>query len=52
MYNDILKIGGITIHGYGLAIGVGVLCAVFLAEYRGKKGASAQTGCFPSSCSS
>jgi phosphatidylglycerol:prolipoprotein diacylglycerol transferase len=37
MYNDIFKIGGLTIHGYGLAIGLGVICAVFLSEYRGKK---------------
>lgn len=37
MYNDILKIGSFTIHGYGLMIGLGVICAVLLAEYRGKK---------------
>lgn len=37
MYNDILKIGGVTIHGYGLMIGLGVLCAIFLAQYRAKK---------------
>lgn len=37
MYNDILKIGSITIHGYGLMIGIGVLCAIFLAERRAKK---------------
>lgn len=37
MYNDIIKIGGLTIHGYGLMIGLGVLCALFLAEYRAKK---------------
>lgn len=37
MYNDILTIGGVTIHGYGLMIGLGVLCAVFMAEYRAKK---------------
>ena len=37
MYNDIFKIGGLTIHGYGLMIGLGVLCAIFLAEYRAKK---------------
>lgn len=37
MYNDILKIGGLTIHGYGLMIGLGVVCAIFLAEYRAKK---------------
>lgn len=37
MYNDILKIGSLTIHGYGLMIGLGVICAIFLAEYRAKK---------------
>lgn len=37
MYNDILKIGSLTIHGYGLMIGLGVVCAIFLAEYRAKK---------------
>lgn len=37
MYNDILKIGSVTIHGYGLMIGLGVLCALFVAEYRAKK---------------
>ncbi len=37
MYNDILTIGGVTIHGYGLMIGLGVICAIFLAEYRAKK---------------
>lgn len=36
-YNDILKIGGVTIHGYGLAIGVGIVCAVFMADFRAKK---------------
>ncbi|SHH86312.1 phosphatidylglycerol:prolipoprotein diacylglycerol transferase [Sporobacter termitidis DSM 10068] len=37
MYNDLLTIGGVTIHGYGLAIGVGVICAIFLAHWRAKK---------------
>ncbi len=37
MYNDIFTIGGLTIHGYGLMIGIGVLCAIFTAEYRAKK---------------
>lgn len=37
MYNDILKIGGVTIHGYGLMIGLGVICAILVAEYRAKK---------------
>jgi prolipoprotein diacylglyceryltransferase len=29
--------GGVTIHGYGLMIGLGVLCAIFLAEFRAKQ---------------
>lgn len=37
MYNEILKIGPLTVHGYGLMIAIGVLCAVFTAEYRAKK---------------
>lgn len=37
MYNDILSIGPITIHGYGLMIGIGILLAFFLAAKRAKK---------------
>lgn len=37
MYNDILTIGPFTIHGYGLMISIGVLCAVFVAAYRAEK---------------
>ncbi len=37
MYNDILTIGGVTVHGYGLAIGIGFVCAIFLAQGRAKK---------------
>jgi phosphatidylglycerol:prolipoprotein diacylglycerol transferase len=37
MYNDLFSIGGITVHGYGLMIGIGVLCAIFLAQHRAKK---------------
>ena len=36
MYNDILKIGFLTIHGYGLMIGIGVLCALLVATKRAK----------------
>lgn len=36
MYNDILTIGPLTIHGYGLMIGIGILAAFFLAEKRAK----------------
>lgn len=37
MYNDLLTIGSITIHGYGLMIGIGFAAAYLTAEYRGKK---------------
>lgn len=37
MYNDLLKLGPITIHSYGLFIGLGFIAALFIAEYRGKK---------------
>ena len=39
MYNDILTIGPVTIHGYGLMIGIGVAIALLVGDYRaGKKG--------------
>ena len=42
MHNDILKIGPVTIHGYGLMIAIGILAAILLAAYRAKrKGLSA-----------
>ena len=37
MFYDIVKIGPVTIHGYGLMIAIGLLCAILLAEYRAKK---------------
>lgn len=37
MYNEILKIGPVTIHGYGLMIALGVLCALIVAGRRAKK---------------
>ena len=37
MYNDLLTIGPVTIHGYGLMTAVGILAAYFSAEYRAKK---------------
>lgn len=36
MYNDILTIGPITIHGYGLMIAIGVLTALFIGEARAR----------------
>ena len=37
MYNEILKIGSVTIYGYGLMIGIGVLCALIVAGKRAEK---------------
>ena len=37
MFYDVFKIGPITIHGYGLMIAIGLLAAILLANYRGKK---------------
>lgn len=37
MYNEILTIGPVTIHGYGLMIGIGVAVALLLGDYRAKK---------------
>lgn len=34
---DIFSIGPITIHGYGLMIGIGVLCCIFMGMKRAKK---------------
>ena len=37
MFNDWLTIGPVTIHGYGACIAIGLLAALFMASYRGKK---------------
>ncbi len=37
MHNKLFTIGPITVHGYGMMIGIGVIAAYFLAEYRAKK---------------
>ena len=37
MHNEIITIGKVTIYGYGLMIGIGILCAYLLSEYRAKK---------------
>lgn len=34
---DLFSIGNLTIHGYGLMIGIGVLCCVAMGLYRAKK---------------
>ena len=37
MYNDLLTVGGFTVHGYGLMIGIGIIAAYLLAERRAKE---------------
>lgn len=37
MKNDLLTIGNFTIHGYGLMIGIGIIAAYLVSEYRAKK---------------
>jgi len=37
MKNELIKIGQITIYGYGLMIAIGVIAAYMVAEYRAKK---------------
>lgn len=37
MYNDLFSIGPVTIHGYGLMIGIGFIAALIVADYRAKK---------------
>lgn len=37
MYNDLLSIGPITIHGYGLMIGIGIIVALLVGDKRAKK---------------
>lgn len=37
MYNDILTVGPVTIHGYGLMIAIGILLALFIGEARAKR---------------
>ena len=36
MKNELLTIGPVTIHGYGLMIGIGVIAAYLTAEYRAR----------------
>lgn len=37
MCHNVLTIGPITIHGYGLMIGIGVVAALIMGDYRAKK---------------
>lgn len=36
MYNDLFSVGPFTIHGYGLMIGIGFLCAVLIGDRRAR----------------
>lgn len=36
MYNNLFNIGPVTIHGYGLMIAIGILCALFVGAKRAK----------------
>lgn len=37
MKNNLITIGRFTVHGYGLMIGIGILAAYLVAEYRAKR---------------
>ncbi|MBQ9991070.1 MAG: prolipoprotein diacylglyceryl transferase [Lachnospiraceae bacterium] len=37
MHNELFSIGPITVHGYGLMIGLGVMAALLQGDYRAKK---------------
>jgi phosphatidylglycerol:prolipoprotein diacylglycerol transferase len=37
MWNDLLKVGPLMVHGYGLMIAIGILAAYLTVEYRAKK---------------
>ena len=37
MYNKLFSIGPVTVYGYGLMIGIGILCAFLVAYIRAKK---------------
>ena len=47
MYNDLLKIGPVTLHAYGLMIAIGVLAALHIAEYRAPKNGMDKELIFP-----
>lgn len=42
MHNEILTIGPVTIYGYGLMIGLGVLCCIWMGMHRAKKNGLAE----------
>ena len=37
MYNDLFSIGGLTVHGYGLCIGIGIAAALLLIWRRSEE---------------
>lgn len=37
MYNDLFSIGPVTIHGYGLMIGIGFIVGLFVGDWLAKK---------------
>ena len=37
LYNNLFSIGPLTVHGYGLMIGLGVVCALVVGDKRAKK---------------
>ena len=47
MYNDLLKIGPLTVQGYGLMIAIGVFAALYIAEYRSPKNGLDKEQIFP-----
>jgi len=36
MFSDILTIGPVTFHGYGLMVAIGIICALFMLDKRAK----------------
>jgi len=47
MYNDLFSIGPLTVHGYGLMIAIGVIAALYIAEYRAPKNGMDKEVIFP-----
>lgn len=37
MYNELLRIGNLTLYSYGLMMGLGIISAILLTEYRAKR---------------
>lgn len=47
MHNDLLSIGPFTVHTYGLMIAIGVIAALYIAEYRAPKNGMDKEQIFP-----